>query len=251
MAQPARVKFITKKGDWVTETCHDILTCREHKAAVERTRTVLNATDKNMITILDESELTDEADSPRSVSFEEYNRPAVSDEQYNDSDMLSDAVLSTEGDVPQYLLNNMAEIVYHMEDVTFYNESARDFPELYPTDEDAPDYYDAYEPTLGDLYRHPELGVGNEEEVADLVTNEFNLFGKSFGFEAETMARAFVESDHAITKITDPQGKEWAVDFNAHSYDKEIAFPWIVPFDVWNEGIGRIVGDEDWNSLED
>lgn len=45
MSKPTRVKFLNKNGDWVEETCHDILTCREHKEALNRTRK-MTANDK-------------------------------------------------------------------------------------------------------------------------------------------------------------------------------------------------------------
>ena len=42
MGKETKVKFINKKGEWVEETCHDILTCREHKTALNRTRELIN-----------------------------------------------------------------------------------------------------------------------------------------------------------------------------------------------------------------
>lgn len=55
MPNPTKVKFINKKGEWVTETCHDILTCREHKEALNRTRKITQANPE--ILMLDEDEL--------------------------------------------------------------------------------------------------------------------------------------------------------------------------------------------------
>lgn len=55
MSKPTRVRFINKKGQWVEETCHDILTCREHKEALNRTRKITQANPE--ILMLDEDEL--------------------------------------------------------------------------------------------------------------------------------------------------------------------------------------------------
>lgn len=55
MSKPTKVKFINKKGEWVEETCHDILTCREHKEALNRTRKITQANPE--ILMLDEEEL--------------------------------------------------------------------------------------------------------------------------------------------------------------------------------------------------
>lgn len=55
MAKPTKVKFINKKGEWVEETCHDILTCREHKTALTRTRKITQANPQ--ILMMDEEEL--------------------------------------------------------------------------------------------------------------------------------------------------------------------------------------------------
>jgi DNA mismatch repair protein MutH len=42
VAKPSKVKFVTKQGEWVEETCHDISTCREHKNALDFTNSILN-----------------------------------------------------------------------------------------------------------------------------------------------------------------------------------------------------------------
>ena len=55
MGKETKVKFINKKGEWVEETCHDILTCREHKEALNRTRALINK--NHEMVDLDESEL--------------------------------------------------------------------------------------------------------------------------------------------------------------------------------------------------
>lgn len=55
MAKETKVKFINKKGEWVEETCHDILTCREHKEALNRTRKITQANPE--ILMMDEYEL--------------------------------------------------------------------------------------------------------------------------------------------------------------------------------------------------
>ena len=55
MSKPTKVKFINKKGEWVEETCHDILTCREHKEALNRTRKITQANPE--ILMMDKDEL--------------------------------------------------------------------------------------------------------------------------------------------------------------------------------------------------
>ena len=55
MSKPTKVKFINKKGEWVEEACHDILTCREHKEALNRTRKITQANPE--ILMLDKQEL--------------------------------------------------------------------------------------------------------------------------------------------------------------------------------------------------
>lgn len=41
--QPAKVRFINKKGQWKTETCHDINSCYEHKQAIKETQKTIKA----------------------------------------------------------------------------------------------------------------------------------------------------------------------------------------------------------------
>lgn len=55
MAKETKVKFINKKGQWVEETCHDVLTCREHKEALSRTRKITQANPE--ILMMDEDEI--------------------------------------------------------------------------------------------------------------------------------------------------------------------------------------------------
>ena len=54
MSKSTKVKFINKKGEWVEETCHDILTCREHKEVLNRTRKI-TLRNSHKINILEES----------------------------------------------------------------------------------------------------------------------------------------------------------------------------------------------------
>jgi hypothetical protein len=238
MAQPARVKFITKRGDWVTETCHDILTCREHGAALERTRKVLNATDRNLITNILPDEVGAEADDSNSVSFEEYNNIPESL-----SGQLAEDILAVEG-VPPYILNSLSDIVYHMDDVTFFNQN-NEAPEYRDVGEGewSEDDYDIDEPTLGDFYRHPELIWENQTEVAQLVQEEFGLFGEQYGFKSEVMTRSYGISEHSVVKITGEDGRSWVADFNVHSYDENQPFPWITSYANWSQKVDGIVGD--------
>lgn len=48
-----KVKFINKQGQWVTESCHDIKTCREHKDKLAYTKTVMQR-NNDIISLEDE-----------------------------------------------------------------------------------------------------------------------------------------------------------------------------------------------------
>ena len=41
--QPAKVRFINKKGKWETENCHDIKSCYEHKNALKKTQKLIQS----------------------------------------------------------------------------------------------------------------------------------------------------------------------------------------------------------------
>jgi hypothetical protein len=68
MSKAKKIKFIDKNGQWVVENCHDILTCREHRKALERTNSLLNEPNDvdDVILSLPPMEET-------SMSVEEYN----------------------------------------------------------------------------------------------------------------------------------------------------------------------------------
>lgn len=51
MAKKIKVRFIDKHGKWVEENCHDILTCREHKAALNRTCKITQSNTINELNI--------------------------------------------------------------------------------------------------------------------------------------------------------------------------------------------------------
>lgn len=72
-AKPTIVKFVNAKGEWVTETCHDITTCREHAEKMAKTKSLLNK--KGAKIDLDDFEVNENAMSifdNDSLSREEY-----------------------------------------------------------------------------------------------------------------------------------------------------------------------------------
>lgn len=59
MAKNITIKFINSKGQWVTENCHDISSCREHKEKIDRTKKILK--EKNGIIELPDEEIIQNA----------------------------------------------------------------------------------------------------------------------------------------------------------------------------------------------
>lgn len=80
MAQPTKVKFINKKGQWVEETCHDLDSCREHSEAILRMKKILKKKPELAMFDIDDDGIITTADV-MSV-FEEVEQDGRNEEEY-------------------------------------------------------------------------------------------------------------------------------------------------------------------------
>lgn len=216
MVKPTKVKFVNKKGIWVEETCHDITTCREHKEALARTKKFTSINKNSVVEIEEDLEAN-------SLSLNEYNN-----HYEDDATRLHAEIMNFNGKIPKYITTSIADLVYHMDDVTFYNQNENS---------------DEEELTLGDIYRNPQLIDENQTEMAELVHEEFALFSEEEGYHSEVYTQSYGTSEHSVLKVVDPAGGVWVADFNARFYDEEKPFPWVLSFEEWDSKIDSVVQD--------
>lgn len=229
MPTPVKIKFLNKEGDWVEETCHDPKTCREHSKALQRTQKMMTLARKALANLQpEELEALEKTIHEETISLNDYESYSGTQTE-NFTDRLQREIAENNPHVPEYVRTSLSEIVYYMDDLIIYNMNSESEEE---------------ELTLGDIYLNPELTDENQTEIAELIRDEFNLFGQHEGYTAEIHTQSYNTSEHSVVKITTPEGDTWVADFNLRMYDKNQPFPLITTFDEWDKQVDSIVKDE-------